>query len=261
MRGSRFDDQSSYRLRLADGTPVGQMNGISTFSEYTTVDVKSVVKLERDLPLDAMCLLGCGVGTGWGAAVNSAEVAPGHTVIVMGVGGVGMNAVQGASHAGAANIIAVDPVDFKRVSSFQFGATRAVASIDEATDLARSLTNGQGADSVIVTVGVTTGEHIRQAYNAVRKAGIVVITGVGPGNTPEIPLADIIFYQKRIQGSLYGACSPSFDILRQAQMYRDGMLKLDELITTRYKLDEVAVGYEDMHAGKNIRGIIEFAPR
>jgi S-(hydroxymethyl)glutathione dehydrogenase/alcohol dehydrogenase len=258
MHGSRFDDPNSYRMRLTDGTPVGQMNGISTFSEFTTVDVRSAVKLEPDLPLDAMCLLGCGVGTGWGAAVNSAEVQPGHTVIVMGVGGVGMNAVQGAAHAGADHVIAVDPVEFKRTSALHFGATEAVASMDEAAEIARSRTNGQGADSAIVTVGVTTGHHVAQAYAAVRKAGIVVITGVGPGSTPEIPLADIIFYQKRIQGSLYGQCSPSFDILRQVQMYRDGRLKLDELITTRYKLNEVAVGYDDMHAGRNIRGIIEF---
>jgi NDMA-dependent alcohol dehydrogenase len=260
MHGSRFSDPTSYRLRLPDGTPVGQMNGISTFSEYTTVDVRSVVKLDKDLPLDAMCLLGCGVGTGWGAAVNSAEVRPGHTVIVMGVGGIGMNAVQGAAHAGADHVIAVDPVDFKRERSFFFGATEAVATIEEATELARQFTNGQGADSAIVTVGVTTGEHVGQAYAAVRKAGIVVITGVGPGSTPEIPLADIIFYQKRIQGSLYGQCSPSFDIIRQTEMYRSGHLKLDELITARYKLDDVAIGYEDMHAGRNIRGIVEFAP-
>jgi NDMA-dependent alcohol dehydrogenase len=261
MGGSRFDDLDSFRLRLEDGTPVGQMNGISTFSEYTTVDVRSVVKIDQDLPLDAMCLLGCGVGTGWGAAVNSAEVEPGQTVIVMGVGGVGMNAVQGAAQAGADNVIAVDPVELKRSSSYLFGATAAVATIEEAADLARSQTNGQGADSAIVTVGVTSGEHVAQAYAAVRKAGTVVITGVGPGSTPEIPLADIIFYQKRIQGSLYGQCSPSFDIPRQVQMYRDGRLKLDELITARYRLDDVAAGYQDLHAGLNIRGIIEFESR
>jgi NDMA-dependent alcohol dehydrogenase len=260
MLGSRFDDLDSYRLKLPDGRPVGQMNGIGTFSEYTTVDIRSTVKIEKDLPLASMCLLGCGVGTGWGAAVNSAEVAPGQTVIVMGVGGVGMNAVQGAAHAGADHVIAVDPVEFKRASALRFGATESVATIEEATELARSHTNGQGADSAIVTVGVTTGEHVAAAYAAVRKAGIVVITGVGPGSTPPIPLADIIFYQKRIQGSLYGQCNPTFDILRQVQMYRDGRLKLDELITRRYKLDEVAVGYDDMHAGRNLRGVIEFEP-
>jgi Zn-dependent alcohol dehydrogenase len=245
-------------MRSPDGTPVGQMNGISTFADHTTVDVRSAVKLDNDLPLDAMCLIGCGVGTGWGAAVNSAQVQPGETIIVMGVGGIGMNAVQGAAHVGADHIIAVDPVEFKRTSSYLFGATDAVATIDEATELARQFTNGQGADSAIVTVGVTTGEHVAQAYAAVRKAGTVVITGAGPGSTPEIPLADIIFYQKRIQGSLSGQCSPSFDILRQAQMYRDGRLKLDELITSCYTLDQVALGYEDLHAGRNLPGIVEF---
>ena len=110
--GGRTD--RSFRAHLADGTDVGQMAGLGTFSDYTTVHVNSVVKIDKDLPLDKMCLLGCGVGTGWGSAVNSAQAGPGDTIIVMGVGGIGINAVQGAASAGADNIIAVDPVAFKR---------------------------------------------------------------------------------------------------------------------------------------------------
>jgi NDMA-dependent alcohol dehydrogenase len=258
MHGSRFDDPSDFRMRLLDGTAVGQMNGISTFSEYTTVHVDSAVKIPKDLPLDKMCLLGCGVGTGWGSAVNSADVRPGQTVVVMGVGGIGINAVQGAAHAGASHVIAVDPVEFKRHTALQLGATHAVATIDEAEEVAKNLTNGQGADSAIVTVGVTMGEHVGQAFRTVRKAGTIVVTGAGPDTVIPVALNELIFYQKRIQGSLFGACSPTRDILAQAQMYRDGILKLDELITTTYKLDDVAVGYDDMHAGKNIRGVIVF---
>src|SRR5204863_5932583 len=141
---------------------VGQMCGISTFLETTTVSADSAVKVPDDIPLDKACLVGCGVGTGWGSAVNSAEVQPGHTVIVMGIGGIGINAVQGAAHAGASNIIAVDPVAFKRESALKLGATHAVADMAEATELARSMTNGQGADSAIVTVGVVTGRHLGQ---------------------------------------------------------------------------------------------------
>ncbi len=191
--------------------PVAQTCGLSTFSEYTTVSVDSAVKVDKDLPLDTLCLLGCGgVGTGWGgAAVNSAEVYPGQTIIVQGIGGIGINAVQGAAHAGAARIIAVDPVPFKRDSALRFGATHAVADMAEATEIARSHTNGQGADAAIVTVGVTTGEHIAQAFSAIRKAGTCVVTGLGKMTDVGIPISpmELVLYQKRLQGSLFGGAS------------------------------------------------------
>lgn len=259
--GSRFRDVTSFRTRLPDGTPVGQLAGLGTFAEHTVVDVDSVVKVPKDLPLDSIALLACGVGTGWGSAVYSANVGAGDTVVVMGVGGIGINAVQGARHAGASHIIAVDPVAFKREKALELGATHAFATMDEAITCAHGFTNGQGADSAIVCVGVTTGEHVAAAYGAIRKAGTVVVTGIG--NMMEmgvpIPLGDLALSQKRIQGSLFGACSPSVDIPLQIELYRDGRLKLDELITSRYTLDEVAQGYEDMHEGRNLRGIISFA--
>jgi NDMA-dependent alcohol dehydrogenase len=258
--GSRFDDPESFRFHTADGAPVAQMCGLGTFAEMTTVDVNSAIKVDKDLPLERVCLLGCGVGTGWGSAVNSAKVRPGDTVIVMGVGGIGINAVQGAAHAGASNVVAVDPVAFKREKAMELGATHAFADIAEADELAKSVTNGQGADSVIVTVGVVKGEHVGQAFAATRKAGTVVVTGLGDITEVGIPVSigELTLFQKRIQGSLFGESNPSSDILRQVQMYRDGRLKLDELVTTEYSLDEVARGYEDMHAGKNIRGVIRY---
>jgi NDMA-dependent alcohol dehydrogenase len=257
LMGSRWDDPASFRLSY-DGRPVGQMCGISTFCEVTTVAVDSAVKVPDDIPLDKACLVGCGVGTGWGSAVNSAEVQPGDVVVVMGVGGIGINAVQGAAHAGASMVIAVDPVELKREKSLELGATHAVATMEEATELAQSATNGQGADSAIVTVGVTTGEHLGQAMAAIRKAGTVVVTGLG--NIAEvgapISLADVTLFQKRIQGSLFGASNPKADIPKLLRLYTEGRLKLDELVTRTYKLDEVALGYEDMHAGRNLRGVI-----
>ena len=257
--GSRFDDPTSFRMSL-DGAPVAQMAGISTFSEYTTVDMNSCVKIPDDIPLTVACLTGCGVGTGWGSAVNSADVRVGDTVIIMGIGGIGINAVQGARHAGASNIIAVDPVAFKREKAQEMGATHAFDSIEEATEVAKGFTNGQGADSAIVTIGVVHGEHIAQAFAAIRKGGTAVVTGVSPMTEVGIPIApfELTLMQKRLQGSLFGACSPSIDILRQLEMYRSGQLKLDELVTTTYTLDEVAKGYEDMSAGKNIRGVVVF---
>ncbi len=255
LAGTRAD--GSFRMSL-DGQPVGQMCGISTFAEHTVVSVDSAVKIPKDLPLDKACLTGCGVGTGWGSAVNSAEVKPGDTVIVMGVGGIGINAVQGAAHAGATNVIAVDPVEFKREKAQEMGATHAVASIEEADELAKSFTNGQGADSAIVTVGVVKPEHVGQAMAAIRKAGTVVVTGLGNVMDVGVPisLADLTLMQKRLQGSLFGASSPSKDILKMLQLYTDGKLKLDELVTRTYTLDEINDGYIDMHEGKNLRGVI-----
>ena len=260
LGGGRFDDPTSYRMHTLDGTPVGQGAGISTFAERTTVHVDSAVKVDKDLPLEKLCLLGCGVGTGWGSAVNSAAVQPGETVIIMGIGGIGINAVQGAAHAGASNVVAVDPVAFKREKALELGATHAFENIAEADEFAKSVTNGQGADSVIVTIGVVKGEHVGQAFAATRKAGTVVVTGLGKLAEVGIPvsLGELTLFQKRIQGALFGASNPSSDILRQVQMYRDGRIKLDELITTTYRLDDIAQGYEDMHAGKNIRGVIVY---
>ena len=202
---------------------------MATFSEWSTVSVQSAVKCPDDVPLDVACLTSCGVGTGWGSAVHSAEVRPGDVVIVMGTGGIGMNAVQGAAHAGASVVIAVDPVEMKRSASFDFGATHAVATMEEATAIAQSFTNGQGADSAIVCVGVTTGEQVAQAVDSIRKAGTVVLTGLpraaDDGSLP-VSLRHIVLFQKRLQGSLFGASSPSKDIPALLELYRQGRLKL-----------------------------------
>jgi S-(hydroxymethyl)glutathione dehydrogenase/alcohol dehydrogenase len=192
--------------------------------------------------------------------VNSANVRPGDTVIVMGIGGIGANALQGAAHAGATTVIAVDPVARKREWATQFGATHAYETIDEATEYARSVTNGQGADASIVTIGVVQGEHVAQALASIRKAGTVVLTGLGDITVPGAPifLGDLTLMQKRLQGSLFGECNPRRDIPNFVRMYQAGQLKLDELITREYTLDQVAQAYEDMHAGKNLRGVIVF---
>jgi NDMA-dependent alcohol dehydrogenase len=255
LAGIRMD--GSYRMHL-DGMPVGQMAGISTFSQYTTVSTMSAIPCPDDIPLDVACLTSCGVGTGWGSAVNSAEVRAGDVVIVMGVGGIGINAVQGAAHAGASVLIAVDPVEMKREMALKLGATHAVATMEEGTEIARSFTNGQGADSCIVAVGVTTGEHIGQGVDAIRKGGTCVLTGLGNMMDASIPVsaAMITLFQKRIQGSLFGASSPTKDIPAMLNHYRQGRLKLDELITRRYTLDQVNEGYSDMRNGLNMRGII-----
>jgi len=256
VTGTRTD--GTYRMSY-NGDDVAQMCGISTFCEYTVIDVASAVKVDEDLPLDVVCLIGCGVGTGWGSAVNSAEVKPGQTVIVMGVGGVGIHAVQGASHAGAGRVIAVDPVAMKQETAEQLGATHSFSTMDEAADFARSVTNGQGADSTIVCTGVITSDHVREAFSSVRKAGTVVVTAIGnPDTNVNVNARELTLFQKRLQGSLFGASSPSKDIPWILDMYQSGQLKLDELVTNRYTLDQINEGYADMHAGTNMRGVIVY---
>ncbi len=261
MIGSRFDDTDSYRCHLSDGTAVGQICGLGAFAEHTTVSVNSVVKVDADLPLEKLCLLGCAVCTGWGASVYAAEVHPGDVVIVMGVGGVGINAIQGAAHAGATAVIAVDPVHFKGELALHVGATHSFASIEEADVFAKSITNWQGADKAIITVDVLSGAHIAQAVAAVRKAGTVVLVSVAPahydGGIPVHP-REFSHMQKRIQGALFGQCNPRADIPRQIQMYKAGQLKLDQLVTRTYALDDVVIAYEDMKSGRNMRGVIVF---
>jgi S-(hydroxymethyl)glutathione dehydrogenase/alcohol dehydrogenase len=260
VTGCRYDDPGSYRFSL-DGQPVGQFCGVGAFAEYTTVSVHSAIKVDDDLPLDKMCLLGCAVGTGWGSAVNSGSAAPGDVVVVMGVGGIGVNAVQGAAHAGATAVVAVDPIELKRETALGLGATHAFPSMGEAEELVKSLTDGQGADCAIVAVGVVTGGHIAEAVGLIRKGGTVVVTGLSEWNdTTGIPInpRELTLMQKRIQGSIFGQCNPLADVPRQIQMYRSGQLKLDELVTRTYSLDEVLVGYEDMNAGRNVRGVILF---
>jgi NDMA-dependent alcohol dehydrogenase len=260
LLGSRWDDRASFRMHLPDGTSVGQMAGVSAFSEYSTISVHSAVKVPAATDLTVACLLGCCVGTGWGAAVHTGQVSAGDTVIVMGVGGVGASAVQGAAHAGALNVIAVDPVAFKRDSALRLGATHTADTMREASELAKSFTNGQGADVAIVTVGVLQGRDVAQAFSAIRKQGTVVVSAVGTVGTVglPIPLGELTFYEKQLKGSLYGSCNPNSDISLQLELYRAGRLKLAELITNTYRLEDIATGFDDLHAGKNIRGVVVF---
>lgn len=258
MLGTQLD--STFRLHMEDGTDVGQCSLVSTFSEYSIMPEWGAIKIDPEIPLSVAALVGCGVPTGWGSAVNAAEVRPGQVVIIMGVGGIGINAVQGAKFAGASRIIAVDPAPFHREKALELGATDAFENMQQATDLAQSLTNGQGADSAIVTVGVVTGEHVAEAFASIRKAGTVVLTSMGNVVEYGIPVSlfELAMYQKRIQGSLFGMMQPTRAVEDLLRLYKEGHLKLDELVTRRYSLEEINQGYDDMHAGVNLRGVIDF---
>jgi S-(hydroxymethyl)glutathione dehydrogenase/alcohol dehydrogenase len=216
------------------------------------------VKIDDDMPLDKVALIGCGVPTGWGSAVHAAAVEPGDTIAIYGIGGIGINSVQGAALAGARNVVAIDPVAMKREAAEQLGATHSCATAGEAALLIHELTRGVMADKAIVTTGVVTTEVVTDAFNTIRKGGTVVVTGLGDlvSNNIQINSSMLTLMEKRIQGSLFGSGDPFHDIPLMVQLYRSGDLKLDELITATYPLDEINQGYQDMLDGKNIRGII-----
>jgi NDMA-dependent alcohol dehydrogenase len=248
------------RHHAKDGTDIGIMCCLGTFAPYTVVNEASCIKLDDDIPLDKAALVGCGVTTGWGSAVYLADVQPGETVVVVGIGGVGINAVQGAAMSGARNVVAVDPVPFKRDEALKFGATHAAASVEEATELVKLITWGALADKVIITVGVVDGSMIAPVMDMLAKGGRCVVTGLAPMGATDVTLslADLTLMQKQLVGGVFGGANPRRDIPRLLRLYKEGKLKLDELVTATYQLSEVNQGYQDLRDGKNIRGMIVY---
>jgi S-(hydroxymethyl)glutathione dehydrogenase/alcohol dehydrogenase len=209
----------------------------------------------QDIPFEIGALVACGVPTGWGTAVYAAGVRAGQTVVVYGSGGVGSNAVQGARHAGAKNVVVVDPVPFKREMAELLGATHTFPDAESAQEFVVAETWGELADHALITVGTLHDEVIDSALKVVGKTGQVTITAGGNGSINH-HAGMFIGYQRRVQGAIFGQCNPQFDIPPLLGLWQAGDLKLEELITRRYRLDEVNQGYQDMLDGKNIRGIV-----
>jgi len=249
-----------YRHHSTTGEDVTPLLKLGTFAEHMVLSVDSAIKIEKDIPAGPAALVSCGVTTGYGSAVNRAGVTAGDTVIVVGCGGVGMSAVQGAHAAGAKNVIAVDPSEFKRESAMNFGATHTATSMEEATELVGGLTNGVMADSTILTPGELTGDMILPAQFLTRKGGTVVATAVANEASMDVKLNLFAFamMNQELKGCLFGSTSPRKEIPNLLSMYQAGQLKLDEMITSTYTLDQVNDGYADMAANKNIRGVINF---
>ncbi|MEX5635425.1 NDMA-dependent alcohol dehydrogenase [Parafrankia sp. FMc2] len=244
----------------ARGQEIAATGDLGTFADVTVVSERCMVKMGKDIPFNVASLLGCAVTTGWGAAVNLAEIEPGDNVVVIGSGGVGINSVQGARNAGANMIIAVDTVELKRQKALEFGATHAVGSVEEASALLAESTGGRMADAAILSVGVGDASKLGEIIDLTGPAGITVVTSVSPfaSTTVDMNLALFTLAQKTLRGNVYGGVQVHRDIPRLLDLYRQGHLKLDELITRTYTLDQINEGYADMHAGKNIRGVIEF---
>jgi S-(hydroxymethyl)glutathione dehydrogenase/alcohol dehydrogenase len=242
------------------GEPLNAYSKCGTFARHSLLSEQSVVKVDPSLPPEVVALVSCGVATGWGSAVYAAETEPGDVVVVVGCGGVGMNAVQGAAMAGARVVVAVDPVAFKREQAAGFGATHAFASMGDAIEAVREMTTGLMADKVIMVPSVLYGDLMADAMTLTRKGGTCVVTGVAPMLQGEasINLMSLAMMSKQIRGTLFGSGSPRFDIPNLLSMYQAGKLKLDELVTRTYRLEDVNQGFEDMREGRNLRGVILF---
>jgi len=251
--GALLDD--TYRFHL-NGKDAGGMCVLGTFSQYMVISENSCVRIDEDLPFEVACLVGCGVTTGWGSSVYAAKVRAGDTVVIFGIGGVGINAVQGARYAGAKNVIAIDPLEFKLEVAQECGATHVFTDPAEAQQAVIQLTRGQLADHAILTVGEMNEEVITQGFEMIGKDSQLTITGIGYGLTVHLPGAPLAGWQKRIQGVMFGCANPLYDIPRLLGLYRAGQLKLDELITRRYKLADINDGYRDLMEGRNIRGVV-----
>jgi NDMA-dependent alcohol dehydrogenase len=244
----------------ADG--LGGFCGLGTFSQFAVVSQNSCVKVDPAVPLRAAALVSCGVMTGWGAAVRTAATRPGDTVVVIGAGGIGLNAVQGARQAGAAAIIAVDPVAAKRDLALRLGATHAAEAAREAAKLAAAANlPARGADTVIVAVGNLSTDIITQAFRATGRGGTLVIAGLSHDALElnvQIPGTVLAVTERRVVGSFFGSCNPARDVPLLLRLYQRGQLELDQLASKHYALDEVRTGYADLASGRNIRGVIEF---
>jgi S-(hydroxymethyl)glutathione dehydrogenase/alcohol dehydrogenase len=240
--------------------PIGAFCVLGTFADRMTVSQESLVRIDPDIPLDIAALVSCGVPTGWGSAVNAAEVRPGDTVVIFGSGGIGINAVQGAKHAGASAIIVVDPVESKRTFAEELGATHTTADPVQAGEWARELSAGTGADAVILTVGALDAATVGAAVGCVGKGGRILVTALAddPGQLNVVlPGGFLTYYGIRVQGVLFGQCNPQSDIPKLLKLWQRGELELDRLITKRYTLDEVNEGYVDQQAGRIIRGVVD----
>ena len=256
LGGLQLDGTS--RHHAANGSDLHTMVCLGTFAHHTVVHEWSCVKVPKEVPLDKACLVGCGVTTGWGSSVYAAEVKPGDKVAVIGIGGIGASAVQGAALAGAEQIFAVDPVQWKLEKAQEFGATHTASSIDEAMGLIDKETWGRKCDKIVLAMGLGQGDLFAKIMSMTAKRGRVVVTNIHPWleESNNIPMTDLTLSEKQVVGSIFGSANPRKDIPRLLELYSAGRLDLDGMVTQTYALDDINQGYQDMRDGKNIRGVL-----
>jgi NDMA-dependent alcohol dehydrogenase len=245
LAGGMISD-GTYRYHLG-GENVNRMAQLGTFADEMVCHENSVVRINPWEDMKAAALISCGIATGFGSAVDRAKVKPGETVVVAGCGGVGSGAIQGARIAGARHIIAVDPVPYKLERAKEIGATHTAASLAEVPFLLPELTMGRNADVVILTPGVLRGEMIAEV-------------AISPFNAMDVQLNlfNLAMFNQTVMGTVFGSQSPRVQVPNLLNLYANGQLKIDELITQEYTLDQVQQGYEDQAAGTIVRGVVKF---
>jgi S-(hydroxymethyl)glutathione dehydrogenase/alcohol dehydrogenase len=252
--GVMLDGTSRVRWQ---GQPIYVFSGLGTFAEYVVVPQQSCVPIAKDVPLTTAALVGCAVATGVGAVLYTANVHAGDSVVVYGAGGVGLNVIQGAALAGATTIIAVDTNAAKMDMAKAFGATHAIISSDSNLEEIRALTGGRGAEHVFESVGLPSVQE--SALDAARPGGMVTLVGLSPmGSGTNLPGAVITRTEKTVKGSYYGSVSPQRDFPLFVDMYKAGRLKLDELVSQQYRLEDINEAYDAMLSGEVARGVIVF---
>ena len=255
---AKFAPQANVRLRTKSGDPIDQKGKVSGFAEKALVSESQLMKVPDDVPLESAALMSCGVITGFGAVINRAKVQAMESVVVMGLGGVGINAIQGAAIAGAYPIIGVDVLDEKMENAMKFGATHMVnAKREDAADAVRELTYGRGADYVFITVGSVAA--INQGMMLAGVRGNTVVIGLPPiqDQLTFSPMG-IIATEKQLTGAFMGSTNLKTDIPKMIALYQAGKLKLDELITNRYPLEKINEAIESTISGKPLRNVIVF---
>jgi S-(hydroxymethyl)glutathione dehydrogenase/alcohol dehydrogenase len=258
LAGGMISD-GSYRYHLA-GENLNRMAQLGTFADEMVCHENSLVRIEPWSNMKAAALISCGISTGFGSAVDRAKVKPGETVVVVGCGGVGSGAIQGARMAGARTIIAVDPVPFKLEKAKEIGATHTAASTVDAQFLLPELTMGRNADVVILTPGVLKGDLIASACALGSKDSRIVVTAIAPWSQmdAQLNLFNFAMYNQTLMGTVFGSQSPRVQVPNLLNLFEAGHLQIDEIVTREYSLDEVQQGYEDQAAGSIIRGVVKF---
>lgn len=248
---------SGQRRLHCDGADINHHLGVSGFATHCVVSRRSVVKIDKNLPLDEAALFGCAVLTGVGAVVNTGRMQPGETAAVIGLGGVGLSSVLGAVASGARQIIAIDLSDDKLALARELGATHTVNARDpDAAEQIRAISGG-GVDFAFEMAGAVRAMEL--AYKITRRGGTTITAGLPPpGAALAVPIVQLVAEERTLKGSYIGTCVPTRDIPRFVALYQAGKLPVDRLMSGKLALDDINEGFDRLHEGKAVRQVIEF---
>jgi S-(hydroxymethyl)glutathione dehydrogenase/alcohol dehydrogenase len=236
----------------------GQLFSLGTFAEEIVVPESEVYAIPDELPTDVASIIGCGVVTGYGSAAHRADIDPNDSVVVVGAGNVGLNAIQGANHAGAGTVIASDPVEMKREKALQFGADHVVNPEETDLEAAVSDIDPLGADTIVLSVGVASGDLIADLIPVLAPRGELIFTAGSDAERIPISPSQLLNDEREIKGCLYGGASPRQTTGEVIDRYLDGDYLLDELITQEYRLDEIDEAYENLLGGEDVHSVLKF---